>query len=80
LFCLGMIFLIINYFKKKKKTIYLLWWFLGILIFMSLYITVAFDRYFLPIIPYIVMIESYAIVSLFGLIYNKVIQKFFKQR
>jgi hypothetical protein len=59
---------------KKKNRAYLqifLVWFLGTLVFMGSYLVVGFDRYFLPILPYLSVIETFGIVVLGQEIFKK---------
>lgn len=47
-------------------------WALGTVFFMGSYLTVGFDRYFLPIIPFLVMVEAFGIYKLVTIITNTI--------
>ncbi|MGI5827908.1 MAG: phospholipid carrier-dependent glycosyltransferase [Patescibacteria group bacterium] len=80
LFILGSSFLLIQVLKREKKSLYFLWWFAGTVLFLALYLTVAFDRYFLPIIPLIGIVEAYGLVKSGESIYNGVKALFLRRK
>ena len=51
--------------RQVKPTVTLFFfWLIGTLVIMSQYLTVGFDRYFLPIIPLLALLEAFGVVRL----------------
>jgi len=68
LFILGLNYLVYHGFKKKNLVIKMfLFFFLGILVIMGNYLTINWGRYFLPIVPFIAIIEAVGLVKTFEL-------------
>lgn len=63
---MGGFFILFNLIIKKGNLVLVVFilWLLGALFFMGHYLTIGFDRYFLPIIPFLVMVEAFGIYRL----------------
>jgi 4-amino-4-deoxy-L-arabinose transferase-like glycosyltransferase len=68
LFVSGLIYAFARSFKGDQNKLILLLWFVNIFFIMCLYLLVGFDRYLLPIIPFITIIESLGAISIFKLL------------
>jgi len=69
LFILGLNYLIYFSFKKKDLVVKMfLFFFLGILVIMGNYLTINWERYFLPIMPFIAIIEGIGLVKTFNFV------------
>jgi len=67
---MGGLFILFNLIIKKSNFVLAIFvlWALGVLFFMGNYLTVGFDRYFLPIIPFLVVVEVFGIYKLMAIV------------
>lgn len=67
LLVLGLLTIILSLIKTRSKAIGpFFYWFLGVFVAMGAYLTVGTDRYFIPIIPYLALIQAFGLSKAIG--------------